>query len=469
MTGRSAHGHHSRKSGWGWRVAIGALVFGIGSVWTVAMAQAQGKNYSVLHTFTGADGEYPFAGVIRDWEGNLYGTTFLGGDLSGCGGSGCGVVFKLDRSGNERVLYSFKGATDGAGPAMDLLRDWAGNLYSTTHTGGDISFCTGTGFPSLGCGVVFKVDPTGRETVLHAFTGGADGLGPSSGVIQDRQGNFYGTTIGGGDPTGYCPGPPIGECGVLYKLDPDGKETVLHTFTGGADGYGAYGDLLRDEDGNLYGTASLGGDTSGFCGETVQNAVGNVGCGTLYKLDRRGNFTVLHTFDGTDGGPFPDSWLVRDYEGNLHGMTGNGGNLSDCSGPPNTYTATGSPIGCGVVFKVDREGNESVLYSFTGGADGGATAASVIRDFAGNLYGTTYFGGNLSDCAPIGCGVVFKLDPAGKETVLYTFTGGTDGANPQGNLLLDEDGNLYGTASGGGDPTCQCGVVFKITLHHSGE
>jgi uncharacterized repeat protein (TIGR03803 family) len=222
--------------------------------------------------------------------------------------------------------------------------------------------------------------------------------------------------------------------------------------------------LLRDEEGNLYGTASLGGDVSGFCGDTVLNAVGSIGCGTVYKLDRAGKFTVLHTFNGTDGGPYPDSWLVRDYEGNLYGMTGNGGNINDCSGP--AYTFTGSPIGCGVVFKLDRQGKESVLYSFAGGADGGETFASVIRDFAGNLYGTTAFGGDLSACGGSGCGVVFKLHPRGKETVLHPFTGGADGANPQGNLFLDDEGSLYGTAVGGGDPTCQCGVVFKISLHY---
>jgi uncharacterized repeat protein (TIGR03803 family) len=122
-----------------------------------------------------------------------------------------------------------------------------------------------------------------------------------------------------------------------------------------------------------------------------------------------------------------------------------------------------------VVFKLDRSETESVLYNFTGGPDGSSTFAGVIRDAAGNLYGTTAFGGNLSGCNGSGCGVVFKVDPAGKETVLYTFTGGTDGANPQGNLLLDEKGNLYGTASGAGDPTCQCGVVFKVALHGGNE
>jgi hypothetical protein len=128
-----------------------------------------------------------------------------------------------------------------------------------------------------------------------------------------------------------------------------------------------------------------------------------------------------------------------------------------------------------VVFKLDRRGKETVLYSFTGGADGAESFASVIRDEAGNLNGTTYFGGdfNGSLCAGVGCGVVFKLDPTGKETILYTFTGGTDGANPNADLLLDEEGNLYGTAADGGDLSCSsphgCGVVFKIDPHHCAE
>jgi uncharacterized repeat protein (TIGR03803 family) len=127
------------------------------------------------------------------------------------------------------------------------------------------------------------------------------------------------------------------------------------------------------------------------------------------------------------------------------------------------------------VFKVDREGKESVLYSFTGGADGAETFAGVVRDEQGNLYGTTYFGGDFSGslCTSAGCGVVFKLDPTGKETVLHTFTGGTDGANPNAGLLPGEEGNLYGTASDGGDTSCSapygCGVVFKIARDHCAE
>src|SRR5208283_5074601 len=419
------------------------------------------QGYTVLDTFTGADGEFPLGNVIRDRAGNLYGTTFNGGDLSGCNGSGCGVVFKVDRSGKETVLYSFTGGADGAYPATGLVRDEEGNLYGTTHGGGDITVSACSFNP--GCGVVFKLDPTGKETVLYAFTGGADGLGASSGLVRDEAGNLYGTTVMGGDLSGFCPGFPAPGCGVVFKVEPTGKETVLYTFTGGADGYAPYGDLVRDEAGNLYGAASNGGDVSGFCGEVVLNKTGFLGCGTVFKLDQTGKFTVLHTFNGADGGPFPDGWLVRDNEGNLYGMSGNGGDLSGCSG-----------LGCGVVFKVDRRGKETVLYSFTGGADGAETFAGVIRDEVGNLYGTTYLGGDFSGpCAGVGCGVVFKLDPTGKETVLYAFTGGVDGANPNAGLLQDDVGNLYGTASDAGDLSCSlpygCGVVFKIARDHCAE
>jgi len=468
MTSRMEY--HGRISGRGWRAVCGALMMGAVLLSAAIAARAQEKeaskasSYTVLSKFagTGAKGEYPLGSVIRDRAGNLYGTTFNGGDLSGCGGSGCGVVFKVDSSGKETVLYSFKGGADGAFPAMDLLRDEAGNLYSTTHGGGDLNgnpICAAVfGFP--GCGVVFKVDPTGNETVLYAFTGGADGLGPSSGLVRDKAGNLYGNTIAGGDLSfsANCPGEPVPGCGVVYKLDPTGNETVLHSFTGLADGYGAYGDLLLDEAGDLYGAASNGGDVGGFCSEVVEPAIGYLGCGTVFKLDSTGNFTVLHTFNGADGGPFPDGWLVKDDAGNLYGMTGNGGDLSGCSN-----------LGCGVVFKLDRRGKETVLYSFTGGADGSMTFAGVVRDEAGNLYGTTNNGGDFRGtfCASLGCGVAFKLDPTGKETVLHTFTGGAGGLNPQGGLLRDEEGNLYGTTVGGGDtsscsPTYGCGVVFKI-------
>ena len=459
--------YHGRISGRGWRAVSSALALGTVLLSaTVAVRAHEAPNYTVLYTFTGtgANGEFPLGELIRDQAGTLYGTTINGGDLSGCGGYGCGVVFKVDRSGKETVLYSFTGGTDGAYPATDLVRDEAGNLYGITHGGGDLSgdpSCTAFfGFP--GCGVVFKLDQTGNETPLYAFTGGADGSGPSSGLIRDEAGNLYGTTGGGGRLSQDCPGFVLPGCGVVFKVDPTGKETV-HTFTGGAHGYNPYGDLLLDAAGNLYGAATSGGDLSGFCSDVLEPATGYLGCGTVFKLDRSGKLTTLHSFNGADG-VFPDGWLVQDSAGNLYGVTGNGGDLSGCSG-----------LGCGVVFKLDRTGKETVLYSFTGGADGSEPFGSVIQDEAGNLYGTTSYGGdfNGSLCAGVGCGVVFKLDPTGKETVLYTFTGGTDGANPNANLLQDEKGNLYGTASDGGDTSCSapygCGVVFKVARDHCAE
>jgi uncharacterized repeat protein (TIGR03803 family) len=439
--------------------SLGLLVF---LAMPAGSAAQEAPNFSVSYTFTGARGALPQGDVIRDQAGNLYGTAFIGGDLSCNPPYGCGVVFKVDRNGKETVLYSFTGGADGAYPATGLLPDEAGNLYGTTRGGGDVSVSACSFNP--GCGVVFKVEPSGKETALYAFTGGTDGLGPSSGLVRDEAGNLYGTAIAGGDLTGVCPGLPALGCGVVFKLEPSGKETVLHTFTGGADGYAPYGDLLRDEAGDLYGAASNGGDVSGFCGDVVASATGFLGCGTVFKLDHTGKFTVLHTFHGADGGPFPDGWLVADNAGNLYGMSGNGGDLSGCSG-----------LGCGVVFKVDTTGRESVLYSFTGGAGGAETFAGVIRDAAGNLYGTTSSGGDLSSslCAGAGCGVVFKLEPSGKETVLHAFTGGADGAYPNAGLHQDEEGNLYGTAPNGGDVSCLspsgCGVVFKVAFHHDGE
>lgn len=430
---------------------------------TPARVVAQG--YKVLHTFAGPDGASPYGSLISDNEGNLYGTAIGGGDATDtpCAdspfGLGCGVVFKIDRHGNESVVYEFKGGSDGAYPATELLQDAAGNLYGTTRGGGDLS--PACAFIN-GCGVVFKLDRHGNESVLYAFKGGSDGFGAASGLVRDQFGNFYGTTIAGGTSNPACNGDgPPGTCGVVYKLDPKGNETVLHTFTGGTDGYAPYGTLLRDWQGNLFGAASNGGDTtSKFCGTIVPNLVGANGCGTVFKITPSSNFSVLHTFEGPDGGPFPDGWFVSDYGGNLYGITGNGGNLSDCGG-----------LGCGTIFKIDYHGNQSVLYNFTGPASElpsiSTSFGSVIRDNHGNLYGAAYAGGDTTDTTCVatgGCGLVFKLDPWGHYTVLHTFSG-ADGANPWASLYMDAFGNLYGTTTAGGDPTCNCGVVFKLALH----
>ena len=274
---------------------------------------------TVLYRFTGGtDGNTPNSGLVRDAEDNLYGVTYGGGDLSACGGVGCGVVYKVDPNGNETVLYSFTGP-DGQTPAGDLLRDSAGNLYGTT-TGG------GTG----GNGVVFELTPGNggqwTETVLYPFTGGADGIRPDAGLIQDEAGNLYGTTVYGGTSS----------AGVVFKLTPGNggqwTETVLQNFTGGKDGGNSYAPLVRDPQGNLYGTTNSGGEP---------------GLGVVFKLDPNGKETVLYNFDflnGGIGGENPFAGLLRDDHGNLYGTANSGG---DSSGPQCI-----AAYGCGVVFKM---------------------------------------------------------------------------------------------------------------------
>ena len=229
----------------------------------------------------------------------------------------------------------------------------------------------------------------------------------------------------------------------MFQLDKTGTETVLHKFTGGADGSSPQAGLIQDSAGNLYGTAG-GGIVASAC---------PLGCGVVFKLDTIGTYTVLHSFTGGADGGYPEyAGLIQDSAGNLYGTT-----------------SVGGALGYGVVFKLDTTGTETVLYNFTGGADGGSPQSGVIQDSAGNLYGTALYGGDLS-CrlgASFGCGVVFKLDTTGRETVLYSFTGGSDGANPIASLIQDSAGNLYGTASAGGtfDGACVdygCGVVFQL-------
>ena len=401
-------------------LALGAM-FVTGMIRTPT---AQAQTYTVLHRFTHntGGGILPDAGLIGDSAGNLYGTTSDGG-----GPSSFGVVFKLDKTG-ETVLYRFTGGADGLGPAARLVRDPAGNLYGTTSRGG-----------TSGYGVVFKLDTTGTETVLHSFTGGADGAYPGmGGLIRDSAGNLYGTTGFGGNSG--CGG---SGCGVVFKLDSTGTETVLHRFRGaeGADGANPSGALIADSAGNLYGTTEDGG-TVGPCRSDPEP-----GCGVVFKLDTTHMETVLYSFTGGSDGAQPYAGLIRDSAGNLYGTTENGG-LVGC---PDGFA-------CGVVFKLDTTGTEAVLYSFTGGADGGNPYAGLIRDSAGNFYGSTGNGGTF------GHGVVFKLDTTGTETVLHGFTGGTDGSSPIAGLTRDSAGNLYGTTAAGGSG-CQgdgCGVVFRL-------
>ncbi len=324
------------------------------------------------------------------------------------------------------VLHNFTGNADGGNPDVGLIRDRAGNLYGTTSFGGD-PYCN----HQLGCGVVFRLDLTGKETVLYAPSKGHGNIFPGS-VVRDAAGNFYGPAGGG-----------LKHFGTVFRLSANGTETQEYAFRGGADG--AYPtNLIRDRAGNLYGTTVYGGNFSCYA----------LGCGVVFELHGH-HETILHTFTGGTDGAIPQAGLIRDQAGNLYGTTSQGGG-SGCF----------ENRGCGTVFKIGTNGIETVLYSFTGTAgDGQTPAASLIRDSAGNLYGTTTFGGDVSCNPPSGCGTVFKLSTRGKETVLYSFTGAPDGEFPSA-LIRDAKGDAYGTTAFGGNATCNaplgCGTVFEL-------
>jgi uncharacterized repeat protein (TIGR03803 family) len=400
---------------------------------TIVPTQAQARKFRVLHTFKGSDGAGPASQLVKDKAGNLYGTTVVGGSGK-CSNGGCGTAFKMDKTGKLIWLHSFQGA-NGDEPFPGLLRDAAGNLYGTTIFGGKTSRSCG----SIGCGIVFKLDKNGRETVLHKFNG-IDGSSPVGPLVGDDSGNLYGVTQYGSDG------------GTVFKVDRAGRETDLYSFGCGSDGCDPAAGVIRDAAGNLYGTTFIGGDLNCNPGQ---------GCGVVLEVDTSGHETVLHTFEASDGAN-PASVLLFDSAGNLYGTTDTGGNLA-CQGG----------LGCGVVFELSPQPNgtwaETVLYTFcslSNCTDGRRPAEGpLIRDSAGSLYGTTETGGGTG-CGGDGCGVVFRLDNSGNETVLHRFTGGTDGAFPITGLTMDSARNLYGTAPAGGDTTCNpptgCGTVFKL-------
>ncbi len=381
----------------------------------VAGVAARAQTFKVLHTFHGKDGAIPTSAVIQDDRGNLYGTTNDGGAHSDGG-----TVFEVSAMGKETVLYSFTGGADGAYPYGGVIRSRKGDLYGTTLLGGD-KYCR---HRQGGCGLVFRLDAAGKKTVLHRFRGyPADGATPYGTLIQDNDGNLYDTTLTGG----------ASHSGTVFEVSKTGHETVLFSFMRNIFGGASfpYAGVIRDSSGNLYGTTYRGGI---------------LGAGSVFKPSKAGQERALYNFTGGPDGGYPVGELMRDGSGNLYGTTEGGGIYK-----------------WGTVFKVTQTGQETVLYAFTGGFDGFYPYAGLVRDAKGNLYGTTLQGGNHD------AGTVVKLDEEGVETVLYSFTGGADGAYPEAGLSMDKAGNLYGTTSEGGDTACGdgdgygCGVVFKIT------
>jgi uncharacterized repeat protein (TIGR03803 family) len=393
---------------------------------TRVIAQEFGQERT-LRSFnaTGPGGNSPYASLILDNAGNLYGTTDSGGNR------GAGNVFELTHGTgggwSERVLHNLNSnGADGRNPGASLIFDGAGNLYGTATSGGVYH-----------SGVVFELTPstTGQwsETILHAFnSNGVDGYAPIGSLIMDHLGNLYGTTSAGGALEG----------GTVFRLaQKNGRwvEKILHNFDdAGTDGYMPDSGLTLDAAGNLYGTTYYGGT---YAHGTVFELT--PGAGGVWTEN------LLHSFnnDGVDG-YYPYAGLVIDSAGNLCGTTVFGGIYE-------------SPYGYGTVFELSPVSGgawtETVLHSFSGDAgDGRNPAGGLIFDSAGNLYGTTYFGG-IS-----GGGIAYELISADgwAETVLHPFGGGSDGYSPQASLVFDSAGNLYGTTYEGG--AYNYGAVFEI-------
>ncbi len=395
-----------------------------------ASQRAWAGTETVLYRFCSllycADGTTPAAGLVMDGSGNLFGTA-EGGSSSFYGG----VIFEVSSQGAESLVYNFSAINEGLAPNGWLAKDASGNFYGTTAGGG---YTAGQCKRFAGCGLVYKLSG-GTEQVLYDFLGLSDGQEPNGGLVLDKNGNLYGTTYKGGQGTG-------GKSGTVFEVSPTGSETVLHRFGASkSDGKLPTSGLVIDKKGNLYGTTSAGGG-DGFYGPGLSC---REHCGTVYEVTAAGVEKVLYAFKGwkNGDGAAPFASLILDSSGNLYGTTYAGG-----------------AYGYGTIFKLSPAGVETVLYNFIGQPDAGNPVGRLLMDKQGNVYGTTSFGGTR------GVGAVYELSALGTESVLYSFTGGADGASPFDGLVIDGAGNLYGTTEIGGNfnSSCPegCGVVFKV-------
>ncbi len=373
---------------------------------TIPLAQAQTLN--IVHNFTGGgDGGNPVAGFMMSSSGALYGTASSGG------ASGLGVVFKVSGKGNENVLHSFAGGSDGAAPNGGVIEDAAGALFGTTTAGG-----------AAGQGTVYRLKGK-KETVLYSFAGVADGADPQAGLTMNSAGNLYGTTYGGGSAGN----------GTVFELVAPAKkngawtETVLYSFGSGPDGAAPVGGVTFDAAGNLYGATSAGG-AGGY------GAIFELSPGSIWTE------TILHSFQNGDDGATPYAGLISDAAGNLYGAATDGG-----------------ANGGGTVFELSPSSggwNFSVLASQPGWGVSG-TFRDLMIDASGNIWGTTHCDGANS------AGTIYELTPAGggnwTYNLLYTFTGGSDGLYSISNLVMRQ-GKLSGTTIDGGADGA--GVIYEL-------
>ena len=385
------------------------------------------SSYHLLYRFPGyANGGFgPLASLI-DVNGTLYGTTKYGGGSTNCVG-GCGTVFSLDTSGNEKVLHSFTGGSDGAYPAAGLL-NVSGMLYGTTERGG--TNCTD------GCGTVYIISASGSENVLHSFGAGSDGQNPLA-SLTDVNGTLYGTTLYGGEYSN----------GTVYSITTSGAEQVLHSFCANSDGCVPSGGLIGFN-GTLYGTTPQGGG----------NGCSGTGCGTVYSVSASGSEKVLYRFAGGSDGQSPGGSLVN-VNGTLYGTTTRGGGTG-CD-----------DYGCGTAYSLTTTGTEQVMHSFAGGRDGALPQAGLI-DVNGTLYGTTVSGGgtpcSVNPWLPVhGCGTIYSVTTSGGEKVRFRFK--SEYVGEPAESLVNVGSALYGTTPRTSNRKCgahgmTCGTVFAFTL-----
>ncbi len=413
------------------------------------VGSAMAGQYKVIYTFQSTSDAYtPQTQMIADAAGNLYGTTQFGG------AHGLGTVFELSPSGDgtwtESILYSFAEGTDGGQPWTGVVMDKKGNLYGTTSAGGNASCGPIHGF----CGTVYELSPNGNgtwtETVLVDFTYD-NGLTPYGSLILDNAGNLYGTTEAGG-ADGW---------GTVFELSPDGDgtwtQTILHSF--GIDNNGAKpsSNLLFDAQGNLWGTTSLGG--------LLHDCLENYGCGTIFEMspESGGSWSEkpVLAFNSKNGSP--PNGLILDASGDLFGVTPYGG-LGTCDG----FIVDG----CGEIFELVSSSSgfqPRIIRQFTN--DPVAVPNGIAMDSQGNIYGTSFEGGAKTCGINQPCGTIYKAalqgDGSYQFSVLYEFPGeGAQGFWPYAPLTIDGAGNIYGSTGNGGNLSCGiaggCGVVFQV-------
>jgi uncharacterized repeat protein (TIGR03803 family) len=387
----------------------------LGLLWANA-AVAQSAEFHTLNSFANTNGAYPWAQLLLASDGNLYGTTQYGGNLTKCP-SGCGTIFKITPRGKLTTIHKFDGK-DGSGPLAGLIQGANGNLYGVAPEGGIL-------YPPNvpnGAGTVFEITLAGKLTVLHKFDdvdAYAHGRSPVGGLMSASDGNFYGTTNEGGPA----------DLGTIFKMTPAGALTTLWDFD--YSNYGAFpvSTLVETKAGDFYGTADGGLD----------------GAGVAFEYSAKGKFTVLHTFTGNADGGVPTAGLLVGTDGNLYGATENGGQY----------------LYYGTIFKLTPAGHLTTLHSFNV-TDGDVPWGTLLQGMDGNFYGTTSYGGSTPNW-----GTVFKMTPSGKITSVHQFDL-TDGAFVYAGLIQAPDGTFYGdTFAGGSSTACGtygCGTVFSLRL-----